>query len=214
MTLAQLVAVGTLPDLPTSTTPLADASLLFMGSAGALLVSAGSVVAMTGNNVGQVLTGSRMLFALAENHELPRFFGTIHRCYRTPSNAIVFTTIVALGLALSGSFTVLAVASAIARLVTYIGACAATIRLRHRSFQSTVKSATFVIPMGPLVPLLAIVGSLLMLAGATRQQLIGGVVALMAGAALFIANDRLGRWQRDARSNMCRTQSGAQGDAV
>ena len=31
MALAQLVAMGTLPDLPTSTTPLADASLLFMG---------------------------------------------------------------------------------------------------------------------------------------------------------------------------------------
>ena len=214
MTLAQLVAVGTLPSLPTSTTPLADASLLFMGGAGALLVSAGSVVAMTGNNVGQVLTGSRMLFALAENHELPPFFGTIHRRYRTPSNAIVFTTVVALGLALSGSFTVLAVASAIARLVTYIGACAATIRLRHPSFQATVKSATFVIPMGRLVPLLAIVVSLLMLAGATRQQLLGGGVALIAGAALFIANDRLGRRQRNARSTMRRAQVGAEGDAV
>jgi len=32
MTLAQLVAMGTLPNLVTSTTPLADASLLFMGS--------------------------------------------------------------------------------------------------------------------------------------------------------------------------------------
>ena len=52
MALAQLVAMGTLPDLAASTTPLADASLLFMGAAGALLISAGSVVSMTGNNVG------------------------------------------------------------------------------------------------------------------------------------------------------------------
>jgi amino acid transporter len=152
-----------------------------------------------------------MLFALAENDELPRFFGTIHRRYRTPSNAIVFTTVVALGLALSGSFTVLAVASAIARLVTYVGACAATIRLRHPSFQGTVKSATFVIPIGPLVPLLAILVSLLMFAGATRQQLLGGVVVLMAGATLFIANDRLGRRQQTARSNRRGTRSGAEG---
>ena len=83
---------------------------------------------------GQVLTGSRMLFALAENGELPRFFGKIHPRYRTPANAIIFTTLVALGLALSGSFVMLAVASAVARLVAYTGACAATLRLRHPRF--------------------------------------------------------------------------------
>ena len=214
MTLAQVVAIGTLPDLPTSRTPLADASLLFMGSVGALLVSAGAVVAMIGNNVGQVLTGSRMLFALAEHGELPGLFRAIHRRYHTPSNAIIVTTIVALGLALSGSFSVLAVASAIARLVTYIGACAATLRLRHPSFQGAVQPATFVTPMGTLVPLLAIGVSLLMLAGATRQQLLGGAAALMAGAALFIANDRFGRSQQDARRNMRGTQSRAKGDTV
>jgi len=189
MTLTQIVATGTLPDLATSTTPLADASLLFMGSAGALLISAGSVVSMTGNNMGAVLTGSRVLFALAEHGELPRFFGAIHRHYHTPSNAIIFTAIVALGLALSGSFAVLAVASAIARLVTYISASAATIRLRHRTIGGAVQPALFVVPTGTLVPLLAIAVSLLMLAGASRQQLLGGAAALLVGAVLFIANN-------------------------
>ena len=79
MTLVQVVAVGIMPDLSVSTTPLADAALLFMGGAGALLISAGTVVAMTGGNVGQVLTGSRMLFALGANGQLPRFFGAIHQ---------------------------------------------------------------------------------------------------------------------------------------
>jgi basic amino acid/polyamine antiporter, APA family len=190
MTLAQVVAQGTLPGLHLSKTPLADASLLFMGAAGALLISAGSVVSMTGNNLGAVLTGSRMLFALAENGELPRFFAKIHPLYRTPSNAIIFTTLVALGLALSGSFVILAVASAVARLITYTGACAATLWLRAPRFQGTVNPATFVIPFGPVVPLLAIVVSLLILAGATRAHLLGGAAGLAAGAALFFANDR------------------------
>ncbi len=192
MTLVQIVAMGTLPDLATSTTPLADASLLIMGGAGALLISAGSVISMTGNNMGTVLSGSRALFALAENGELPRFFAMIHPRYRTPSNAIIFTAIVALALALSGSFAVLAVASAIARLVIYISVSAATIRLRHRTFAGEVHPARFVLPMGMLVPLLAIAVALLMLAGATRPQLVGGAAALVIGAALFIANDRRG----------------------
>jgi amino acid transporter len=192
MTLAQIVAIGTLPDLPASKTPLADASLLFVGAAGALLISAGSVVSMTGNNFGAVLTGSRMLFALAENGELPSFFAKIHPRYRTPSNAIVFTTLAALGLALSGSFVILAVASAVARLVAYTGACAATLRLRHPRFEGVVRPAAFVVPLGPLVPIAAIVVSLLILAGATSQQLLGGAAGLAVGAALFAANSRFG----------------------
>jgi basic amino acid/polyamine antiporter, APA family len=190
MTMADIVALGTLPNLLSSRTPLADASMLFVGAAGALIISAGSVASMTGNNLGGVLTGSRMLFALAENGELPRFFATIHPRYRTPSNAVIFTTLVALVLALSGSFVILAVASAVARLITYTGACAATLRLRSRRFEKSVRPATFVIPLGPTVPLLAIAVSLLILAGATRAQLLGGAAGLAAGAALFFANDR------------------------
>src|SRR5439155_1283177 len=146
MTLAQVVAQGVLPDLAAHSTPIADASAAILGAGGALLVGAGSVVSMTGNNAGQVLSGSRMLFALAEHGELPAFFGRIHARFRTPANAILFTSAVALTLALTGSFAKLAVVSALARLVTYTGACASTLRLRAPAFAGRVKPATFVAP--------------------------------------------------------------------
>jgi amino acid transporter len=165
--------------------------MLFVGAAGALLINAGAVVSMTGNNLGAVLTGSRMLFALAENGELPAFFKKIHPHYRTPSNAVIFTTLAALGLALSGSFVILALASAVARLVAYTGACAATLWLRRARFERVVGRATFVTPGGSLVPVAAIAVSLMILAGATRQQLLGGAAGLALGAVLFVANHRL-----------------------
>ena len=188
MTLAQVVAQGVLPDLAAHSTPIADASAVILGAGGALLVGAGSVVSMTGNNAGQVLSGSRMLFALAEHGELPAFFGRIHARFRTPANAILFTAAVALALALTGSFAKLAVVSALARLVTYTGACASTLRLRAPAFAGRVKPATFVAPWGPVVPILAIGVSMAVVAGATRPQLLGGLAALGAGAALFAAN--------------------------
>ena len=80
-----------------------------------------------------------------------------------------------LAFALSGSFVVLAVASAIARLMTYLCVCAATIRLRHPRFRNTVAPAAFILPLGALVPLLAILTSLLMLVGASARQLLGEV---------------------------------------
>jgi len=185
MTLAQVVAQGVLPDLAKHGTPIADAGAVVLGRGGALLVGLGSVVSMTGNNAGQVLTGSRMLFALAEHGELPAFFGRIHPRFQTPANAVVFTSIVAVGLALSGSFATIAVVSALARLVTYTGACAATLQLRRPAYADRVKPATFVAPLGPLVPVMAIAVSLAVVAGATRQQLFGGSAALLAGAVFF-----------------------------
>ena len=187
MTLAQVVAQSVLPDLAAHSTPMADAAALFLGSGGALLIGAGSVVSMTGNNAGQILTGSRMLFALAEHGELPAFFGRVHPRFRTPANAVLFTSIVAVTLALSGSFAKLAVVSAVARLVTYTGVAAATLRLRSPQFATVVKRATFVAPLGPLVPALAMIVSLAIVAGATREQLLGGGAALIVGALLFLS---------------------------
>jgi amino acid transporter len=188
MTVTQVIAMTTYDGLGASTTPIADAALAFMGPLGAAIIGFGSVVAMTGNNAGQVLTGSRMLFALAENRALPRFFVHIDPVKRTPTNAIWFTSLVALLLALTGSFVYLATVSAVARLVTYAGVCAATLALRKESFASTVQPATFVVPLGSIVPLAAILISVALIAGATRAQLLGGASALVVGAVLYWVN--------------------------
>ena len=197
MTLAQIVAQGVLPDLAPHSTPIADAAAVFLGASGALLVGAGSVISMTGNNAGQVLSGSRMLFALAEHGELPAFFGRIHPRYRTPANAVLFTSAVAVLLALSGSWTKLAVVSAVTRLVTYVGVSAATLRLRSPTFAGRVPAAAFVAPLGPVVPVIAIAMSLAVFVGATREQFLGGFAALAAGAAMFAIRARVREGIRD-----------------
>ncbi len=191
MTLAQVVAMGTHADIAASATPLADAAFLFLGGAGALMMSLGSIISMMGNTAGQVLTSSRMLFALAEHGDLPRFFGRVHRVYRTPANAVLFTSAVVLVLALSGSFVWLAIASAVSRLVIYASSCAATLILRRPRFIGRVKPATFVIPLGPVVPVLALLVLAGVVAAASVEQLVGGLGALAAGAAFFFIHCRL-----------------------
>jgi amino acid transporter len=141
---------------------------------------------MLGNNAGQVLTGSRMLYAMAEHGDLPPVFARIHPRFRTPALAILFTSVLAWVLALSGSFAVLATTSAVARLVAYTGTAAATLALRRE--RAGVGPATFRAPGGATVPVLAILVSLVILAGASKAQLLGGALALAAGAALFLVS--------------------------
>ena len=154
--LCQVVAVGTLDNLAASTTPLADAAAGFLGGPGALLIGLGALASMTGNLAGQILTGSRMLYALAEQGDLPRGLAKIHTGYRTPVNAILFTAGVALALALSGSFAWLAIASAVARLVTYGVSCAAAVALGRPGRAGRAGAALFVSPFSPLVPVLGV----------------------------------------------------------
>jgi amino acid transporter len=190
MTLTSFVATGLLPDVAATRTPLADGAALVLGVAGALIVSAGSAVSMTGNNMGQVLTGSRTIFALAENGDLPRWFARLHPVYQTPANATIFSAAVALTLALTGSFVQLAAVSAVARLVMYLAVTTATLVLRRRTPTEEMRAAEFTVPLGPLVPVLASVVALSILAGATRQQLLSGAAALAAGGVLYVIATR------------------------
>jgi basic amino acid/polyamine antiporter, APA family len=192
MTLASVTATGLVPNLSETRTPIADGAALVLGATGAFIVSLGSSLSMAGNNMGQILNGSRSLFALAENGDLPRWFARVHPDYRTPENAIMFTAVIALGLALSGSFVFLAAVSAVARLVMYLAVCLSTLVLRRRKPDEEMGPALFTIPLGPVVPILATVVAAAILFGATADQLAAGAAALIAGALLFAFARRRG----------------------
>lgn len=186
MTAAQVVALATLPDLARSKTALADSAVTFLGAGGALLITTAAVFAMTGNNFGQSLSGSRNLFALGEHGDIPGVFAWVHPRYRTPATAILVTGAVALALALSGTFTTLAIGSAITRLFVYAVSCAATLALRRPRFAGVVNRPAFVAPGGPLIPAAGALLSVGIVAFATPRQISVGVAALAAGAALYV----------------------------
>ena len=95
-TTVQLVAIGTMPNLGASPTPLADAAAMMMGPVGGLILTLGAVLSVLGTNNNTVLAGPRYLYALAEMGRLPAVFAKIHPRYRTPHVAILTQTGVAL----------------------------------------------------------------------------------------------------------------------
>ncbi len=181
-TTVQLVALGTVPNLGASPTPLADAAAMMIGPVGGLILTLGAVLSVLGTNNNTVLAGPRYLYALAEMGKLPAVFGKIHPRYRTPHVAILTQTGVALLLMLTGTAEELAVLSAIARLATYIGTAAAVPVLR-RKLPATER--TIRLPGGPLIPIAALVICLLFLSAAEKKNWIAGAVALAVGAVIY-----------------------------
>ena len=177
----QWVALGTLPALAASETPLADAATVFLGPAAGLLLTIGAAMSILGTNSNTVLNGPRYLLALSRDGYGPRFLGRIHPRFRTPANAVVFQALIALPLALTGSFVALAELSVVARLVTYLGTTAAIPMLR-RNFGET--PGVFRLPGGAFVPVAASLLTLGLAASARTSNLISAAIALVVGAAI------------------------------
>lgn len=178
----QLVALGTLPGVAESASPVAEAAAAFMGPAAAVLMSVAALLSIAGNLSNTVLVGPRYLYALAKDGYGPEVLGRVHRHFRTPDVAIVVLVLLALVLALTGSFAELATLSVVARLVTYLGTAAAVPVLRKRL---AGRSEAFVLPGGILIPVLALLLSLVFLASASWRDLAAGVVGLAVGALLY-----------------------------
>jgi APA family basic amino acid/polyamine antiporter len=180
--LVQVVAVGTLPGLVESETPLANAAALFLGPLGGTLIALGGLISIAGANSGSMLAAPRMTFALGEGGQLPRIFAHVHGRFRTPDFSIAFYAVIALGLALSGTFAQLAAASAVARLVYYAATCAAVPALRRK--QGPMPDA-WRLPWGATIPVLALIASLSIIAGADASSLKFGAIALAVGAGFY-----------------------------
>ena len=182
----QLVTVGTLADVASSETPLADAAASFLGPAAGVLLAIGGVISIAGSNAGTMLAGPRVTYAMADRGQLPRFLAHIHARYRTPDASIWIYAAVAWGLAVSGSFEQMAKVSAVARLVFYVATCASVPVLRRKG--GDVEG--FRLPGGALVPVLAVLSSIAIILGADRVSLVSGGVALGIGALLYAAYGR------------------------
>jgi len=179
----QAIAVGTLgPALAKSTAPVADAAAVFLGPSGKWLVTLGALVSIGGINVAASFITPRTAVALAEDGLLPRHFAELGR-YGTPHLAILATGLLAIPVALSGTFTQLAAISVVSRFAQYLPTCLAVIVLRHRH---PGLPAGFRVPFGPTVPLLASGICLWLLSKASQTQLSWGLGALAMGVLLYV----------------------------
>lgn len=182
--LIQVVCVGTLPELAQSQKPLADAATHFLGSAGGAIISAGAIISITGNLNILVLTGSRIPFAMAEQKQLPRAIGKLHRTTFTPYVSIIITAVLMLFMTLKGSFVAALTISAIARLITYGATCIALPLFRRRR---DVSKAVFHLPAGTFVAILALGLIIWLLLNSTWQEAKMSLLAAVVGVLIYLA---------------------------
>jgi basic amino acid/polyamine antiporter, APA family len=179
----QLSAQGILGSaLATSATPLADAAGAAFGGWARALLLAGAALSMFGYLGGMTLSVPRVVFALARDGYLPKALAAVHPTYRTPQAAIVVQSILALALAITGTFEPLAILANAAALALYLGCAVAAWRLR-----STAGSGAGArLPLAGIAPFLAIPVILWLLTGLTRSEWLGFGACVAAASLVYL----------------------------
>ena len=180
-TMTQWIIVSILPQSSMTDRPMATAAQLILGPLGAGIVSIGVLISCYGYLSANILGFPRILFAQAEQGDLPSKLAGVHSKFRTPHIAIVIFAVCLWGFSLIGSFQWNITISAMARLVYYGSVCAALPVLRRKR---NVPSAEFHLPMGHLFAILAVGVSLLLF---PRLDSAGAIV-LAVLAVCIVAN--------------------------
>ena len=160
----QVAAQGLLgADLATAKAPLAEGVARIDPRLGPVLL-VGMAISLFAWMGSDLLGAPRLLFAFGRDGYLPSALGRLSGKGQTPMVAIAVHAVVAILLAITGTFEQLAVLAALAGCVLYIGACLAAWKLKR---QGT-----------------ALLGQPLNLPGLTACVVIG---ALSMAAAIFLA---------------------------
>lgn len=187
--LIQIVAQGTLPELAISKAPLAPAARAVLGAPGGWLLTVAALLSTLGSISAVILVGPRMLYAFARHGQLPAALASIHPRYHSPYWAVAVFALFTWAVALIAGFADLAVLSAVSRLLFSASICLAVPVLRRR--QRHIPPG-FVLPGGPVIPLLAVGLSGWLLSGVSGTQAAAGGLAILSGLVVYAAYRWLG----------------------
>lgn len=176
------VAIGIMGyELADTTAPVQEAFGRVAGSFGTAVIAAGTLISIGSLCIGSSFVTPHSCLALAEQKMLPQFIAARNR-YGAPYWAIIISTVIAALIAYTGSFTYLASISVVSRFSQYIPTC-----LSIPVFRKKMPDAprAFKIPGGPVIPVVAVLVSLWLLAQATMQQLVMGLGAAFIAVPFY-----------------------------
>ncbi|MGT2887601.1 APC family permease [Streptococcus didelphis] len=165
----------------TSNAPVQDAFVKMIGPAGAWMVSIGALISITGLNMGESIMVPRYGAAIADEGLLPAAIAKKNK-NGAPLVAIFISSAIAIILLLTGSFRDLATFSVVFRFFQYIPTALAVMKLRKDQPDAKL---IFRVPFGPLIPILAVIVSLLMIWGENPMNFVYGLIGVVISSAVY-----------------------------
>ncbi|WP_055070146.1 APC family permease [Clostridium massiliamazoniense] len=161
------------------------------GSIGGNIVSVGILISVFGNMSGNLLTGPRVTYALAEKKTIPfsKVFSKVNKG-GVPGNAMMLTVVLAIIYALSGKFNLLTNLTIFTVWIFYIMIFAGVIKLRKTRPDMNRPYKVIGYPIIPIIAILGgafvIINQLFMAGEQSTFTAIGGVIITLIGLPIYL----------------------------
>lgn len=116
--------------LAKTTTPLVDAASIIFGAVGAIIMTIGALVSVSGSDESNVLATSRLSYAMSVDGLFPRIFSRIHPRYGTPYMALLIHGTIAFTLSIYSGISGLISFAVFNLAFSYLLTCLALIVLK------------------------------------------------------------------------------------
>ncbi len=188
--LIQLVATGVLPGLTSSEAPLVEAAQAFAGSWGGMAIRVGAIISMIGFCSGSALVGPQLFAALSREGVLPAAVATRHGRFQTPHVAILLVTGFGLLGTLALDFKQLADLTIITLFTQYVPTTLSVLVFRKKRPEA---KRLFRIPLGPVIPLLALAAMAPLILKIELKSLAMTGVIMGVGLAVYVVHRMVAR---------------------
>jgi amino acid transporter len=188
----QITVLATLPEPAATSRPLAASVRVILGEPGAVAITVAALISVYGWLATNILTVPRLSMAMAERGDFPAIMSWIHPVTRTPWVSILVFGVLSCVLAnLAGTLQNLTL-SAVSRLFTYGGVCAAlpVLRRKERRGDPAVPPALFPAPMGSVVAAMGVGISLVLTSQMQRREAVILLVVAVLATVYWFARRR------------------------
>ncbi|TKX80778.1 APC family permease [Halorubrum sp. SD626R] len=170
-------------------TAMVEVGRALLGPAGALVIIVGGLLATMSSANASILSTSRAIYGVSKDALLPRWASRINLRYGTPHVALGMAGGPVVVLAATGQVQLLAEVASFLHLIMYGLMCVALVAIRRD--RPEWYDPDFVVPGGPLIPVVGALASFGLIAFMNRLSILVGlaVIAATAGWYFYYARD-------------------------
>ena len=170
-------------------TAIVEVGRALLGPTGALVIIVGGLLATMSSANASVLSTSRAIYGVSKDALLPRWASRVNLRYGTPHVALGMAGGPVVVLAATGQVQLLAEVASFLHLIMYGLMCVALVAIRRD--RPEWYDPDFVVPGGPVIPVLGAIASFGLIAFMNRLSILVGiaVIAATAGWYFYYARD-------------------------
>lgn len=177
--------------LASSVSPATTVANTMLGPIGGTVIGIGIMISVFGAVNAYIFTGSRVLFALAQDTHLPKgkFFSQVNK-NSVPGKSILGTCVISCIYALSGQFNLLTDFAVFAIWIFIVLSFFGVIILRSRMPHL---ERSYKVPLYPITPIIAILGGSFVLFNqlfTSTLLAVGGIVIMLIGLPIYLVMDK------------------------